>query len=197
MDPVIAQQQVQTIKDGLVKADDVNKNSYEKNAASYIEKLKKLDKDFEYVSTITPKDNTNDTVIASGVAYDRNNSQYIVEDWSQNRFLIYDKAWTYVDTIYIPAEIDTNAKQGIDTDGYYLYKTRTTTGGATAPRIQVFTLQGEYRGEISINQLHGEEIEGIAYDWRANVFFINTNAKDEIKTSIYLILQNELLDCTT
>ncbi|WP_421000075.1 metal ABC transporter substrate-binding protein [Carnobacterium maltaromaticum] len=47
LDPVIAQQQVQTIKDGLVKADDVNKNSYEKNAASYIEKLKKLDKDFE------------------------------------------------------------------------------------------------------------------------------------------------------
>lgn len=47
LDPVLAQQIIGNIRDGLSAADPVNKNLYDKNAANYSEQLAVLDKDIK------------------------------------------------------------------------------------------------------------------------------------------------------
>lgn len=47
LDPVLAQQEVKTIRDGLIEKDEANKEKYQKNADSYLDKLEKLDHAFE------------------------------------------------------------------------------------------------------------------------------------------------------
>lgn len=47
LDPVFAQEEVTNIKAGLIAADPENKETYEKNATSYNEKLQILDQEFE------------------------------------------------------------------------------------------------------------------------------------------------------
>lgn len=46
IDPVFAQQQVTTIRDGLITADPANQAIYEANAAAYIQQLQQLDEEF-------------------------------------------------------------------------------------------------------------------------------------------------------
>lgn len=46
LDPKRAVQQVENIRDGLIKADPDGKSTYEANAAAYIDELKKLDTEF-------------------------------------------------------------------------------------------------------------------------------------------------------
>lgn len=46
LDPVLAQQQVKTIRDGLIAADPSNRATYQANAAAYLEKLVELDRQF-------------------------------------------------------------------------------------------------------------------------------------------------------
>lgn len=47
LDPVLAVQQVETIRDGLIAADPQNQAIYEANAAAYIEQLQVLDRQFQ------------------------------------------------------------------------------------------------------------------------------------------------------
>lgn len=47
LSPVLAQQEVETIKTALITADPDNKETYEKNAAAYIAKLQELDSSFK------------------------------------------------------------------------------------------------------------------------------------------------------
>jgi zinc/manganese transport system substrate-binding protein len=47
LDPVLAQQQVVNIRDGLIAADPNNRQTYQANAAVYLEKLKQLDQQFK------------------------------------------------------------------------------------------------------------------------------------------------------
>jgi zinc transport system substrate-binding protein len=47
LDPMLAVQQVETIRDGLVEADPDNAETYEANAAAYIEELQALNAEFE------------------------------------------------------------------------------------------------------------------------------------------------------
>jgi zinc transport system substrate-binding protein len=47
LDPVLAVQQVEAIRDGLVEADPDNAETYEANAAAYIEELQALNAEFE------------------------------------------------------------------------------------------------------------------------------------------------------
>ncbi|MBC6422001.1 MAG: zinc ABC transporter substrate-binding protein [Hormoscilla sp. SP12CHS1] len=47
LDPVLAQQQVANIRDGLIAADPVNAQTYRDNAEAYILRLQKLDREFE------------------------------------------------------------------------------------------------------------------------------------------------------
>ncbi|WP_010053927.1 metal ABC transporter substrate-binding protein [Carnobacterium maltaromaticum] len=47
LNPVLAQKQVDTIKEGIIKADTKNKETYEKNALAYKEKLAALNEKFE------------------------------------------------------------------------------------------------------------------------------------------------------
>lgn len=47
LDPVFAQQQVTTIRDGLIAADPANQAIYEANAAAYLQQLQQLDQEFE------------------------------------------------------------------------------------------------------------------------------------------------------
>jgi zinc transport system substrate-binding protein len=46
LDPVLAQQEVQLIRDAFMKADPIHAEAYDKNAADYIAQLQSLDKDF-------------------------------------------------------------------------------------------------------------------------------------------------------
>ncbi|MCT7976581.1 metal ABC transporter solute-binding protein, Zn/Mn family [Laspinema olomoucense] len=46
LDPLLAQQQVTTIRDGLIAADPANKSIYEANAAAYLQQLQQLDEEF-------------------------------------------------------------------------------------------------------------------------------------------------------
>lgn len=46
LDPVLAQQQVNNIRDGLIAADPQNKATYTANAANYIQQLQALDREF-------------------------------------------------------------------------------------------------------------------------------------------------------
>ncbi len=47
LDPVLAKEEVNAIKEGLIKADQTNKASYEKNAKTYSDKLDALNEKFE------------------------------------------------------------------------------------------------------------------------------------------------------
>ena len=47
LDPVLAQQQVATIRDGLIAIDPSNADSYRTNADAYIQQLKQLDNEFQ------------------------------------------------------------------------------------------------------------------------------------------------------
>lgn len=47
LDPVLAKQQVENIRDGLIAADPDNKAKYEANAAAYLQELAKLDQEFQ------------------------------------------------------------------------------------------------------------------------------------------------------
>jgi len=47
LDPVLAQQQVENIRDGLIAADPQNKSVYTSNAAQYIQQLQALDREFQ------------------------------------------------------------------------------------------------------------------------------------------------------
>lgn len=47
LDPVLAQQQVQNIRDGLIAAIPNNKATYQANAAAYIQQLQQLDNEFK------------------------------------------------------------------------------------------------------------------------------------------------------
>jgi zinc transport system substrate-binding protein len=47
LDPVLAKQQVENIRDGLMAADPVNKTTYQTNAAAYIQQLAELNQSFE------------------------------------------------------------------------------------------------------------------------------------------------------
>ncbi|MBO0352344.1 zinc ABC transporter substrate-binding protein [Phormidium pseudopriestleyi FRX01] len=46
LDPVLAQQQVTTIRDGLIAADPANQAIYEANSAAYLQQLQQLDEEF-------------------------------------------------------------------------------------------------------------------------------------------------------
>ncbi|MGK7904354.1 MAG: zinc ABC transporter substrate-binding protein [Hormoscilla sp.] len=47
LDPVLAQQQVTNIRDGLIAADPINAQTYRDNAKAYIRQLQKLDRQFD------------------------------------------------------------------------------------------------------------------------------------------------------
>jgi zinc transport system substrate-binding protein len=47
LDPVLAKQQVENIRDGLIAADPENKAKYEANAAAYLQQLANLNQEFE------------------------------------------------------------------------------------------------------------------------------------------------------
>lgn len=46
LDPVFAQQQVTTIRDGLIAADPANQAIYEANSSAYLQQLQQLDEEF-------------------------------------------------------------------------------------------------------------------------------------------------------
>ncbi|WP_122088406.1 metal ABC transporter substrate-binding protein [Halalkalicoccus subterraneus] len=71
MDPVRSQQSVETIRDGLIKADDGNAESYEENAASYVADLEELHERFE--TELADRDH--DTVVVAG----HDSYQYLAE----------------------------------------------------------------------------------------------------------------------
>jgi zinc/manganese transport system substrate-binding protein len=52
LDPVLAQQQVINIRDGLIDADPNNAEKYEANAAAYLQQLQELDREFQ--ARLTP-----------------------------------------------------------------------------------------------------------------------------------------------
>ncbi|MGD1711871.1 metal ABC transporter solute-binding protein, Zn/Mn family [Dapis sp. BLCC M172] len=52
LDPVLAQQQVKNIRDGLIKADPNNTATYQSNANIYLQKLQQLDQEFK--TRLTP-----------------------------------------------------------------------------------------------------------------------------------------------
>lgn len=54
LDPVLAKQQVINIRDGLIAADGQNKQTYQTNAAAYIQELDNLNKEFEQTLGKTP-----------------------------------------------------------------------------------------------------------------------------------------------
>lgn len=47
IDPVLAQQQIAQIRDGLIAADPTNRRTYETNAAAYLQQLQQLHQDYE------------------------------------------------------------------------------------------------------------------------------------------------------
>lgn len=54
LDPVLAKQQVINIRDGLIAADAQNKQTYQTNAATYIQELDNLNNEFEQTLSKTP-----------------------------------------------------------------------------------------------------------------------------------------------
>ena len=54
LDPVLAKQQIINIRDGLIMADPGNKANYQTNAASYIQKLDRLNNEFQQTLKKTP-----------------------------------------------------------------------------------------------------------------------------------------------
>jgi zinc/manganese transport system substrate-binding protein len=54
LDPILAKQQIINIRDGLIAADPKNKETYQNNAAVYLQKLDNLNSEFEQTLNKTP-----------------------------------------------------------------------------------------------------------------------------------------------
>lgn len=65
LDPVLAKEEVNAIKEGLIQADKTNKASYEKNAKTYSDKLDALNEKFE----VSLKDAKNRTFVTQHAAF--------------------------------------------------------------------------------------------------------------------------------
>jgi len=150
----------------------------------------KLDNQFEYADTIIPKDGNNNTVVACAIAYDRLNNRYYITNNTDGDYdiYVYDDGWNFISKIICQNSDVT--KQGIETDGTFIYKVRSDQSVIKYPHIQVYRIDGTYFGEFDISQIYGEEIEGIGFDWNNNTYFINVSSKTIAKTTIYLIMPN-------
>ena len=147
---------------------------------------------YVYESNIVPVDGGGNTVVPVGIAYDRLHNQYILFDDNAN-FYIYDSSWTFIKTVLSDAESEPAVHQGIETDGYYLYRVRTDPASVSETphaHIRTYSMDGHFIEEYTIEQLYGQEIEGLGFDWDNNVFFANTNAKGTARTSVYLMPPN-------
>lgn len=154
----------------------------------------RLTNNFVYEATIKPRDANNNIITASGVAYDRIHDQYIIAGDDDFNFYVYDSSWTYIKTI-TPDTTELTVLQGIETDGYYIYRARTDAASASEiphPHIRTYDMNGHFIEEYTIEQIAGEEIEGLAYDWDSGAFFINTNTKSTAQTNVYLGLPNSM-----
>lgn len=153
-----------------------------------------LDSDFVYQSSINPVDGNGLPVSPVGVAYDRLHDQFIVF-CDDLKFYVYDNSWAYVRTIVTDAESEPTVHQGIETDGYYIYRARTDSPSVSEiphPHLRTYTMSGHFIEEYTVEQIAGEEVESVAYDWNNSVFFVNTNSKNVAQTNVYLMPPNNL-----
>ena len=165
---------------------------------------------FAFVRNITIADNNDIPIIPSSIAYDRTHSCYYVMDMdndSENGGNIYkyNTNWEYEETIELPSTVTRAVRQGIDTDGTYLYFAR-TDGSTTVPVPHVMkfklalssgeTADNRFVGERNLYLLQDLEIEGVAFDWQRGVFVSNMNVKPPFPQSsiIYLIDPDETME---
>lgn len=150
---------------------------------------------FTFEGFIDTIDGNGNIVVSSGVAYDRTNDcYYIFEEVSGTKggnIYKYGNTWSYIGVVQINSSVQTAVRQGIDTDGTYLYCTKCdNTGNVILPCIQKYNLaDGALVGERAFYLLQRQENEGIAYDWERNIFIMDSNVKSPfpLGTVLYLV----------
>lgn len=127
--------------------------------------------DLSYINSVYPKDSNGNAIISCSIAFDRLTESFILAGYNDWYFYVFDKEWNYVKTI-IPTDTKRNTKQGIETDGNFIYRILTTDNGEIIIR---YDMDGNYIDEIKIYQFSGCELEGISYDWDNGYFVCNVN----------------------
>ena len=122
--------------------------------------------DLSDYSTFALTDSSGNVIKTYGIAYDRENNQYITADSGTDgkNYSFFDSSFNYVKTVTITRN-ESMTIQGIETDGEYLYR---SLWDDTNNRnyIQVWTFGGTYLKQIEL--LDATEVETIMNDWNGN-----------------------------
>lgn len=150
---------------------------------------------FMFTNHIITKDSQNNIFIPSGIAYDRTNDCYYTfeqnTDETSGYFIKFDNNFTYVSDIIVDTTIKKRVRQGIETDGVYIYlgQADNTTERLT-PTIQKYGIaDGLCVGIRRLYLIEGQELEGVGYHWETKTFWINNNVKTPYpkETKVYLV----------
>lgn len=148
-----------------------------------------LSETYTYESSIILTDGNDDPVVTHGIAYDRIHDEYLAASETSDAVYVYDSSFVYQRTITLSSQI-TLTKQGIETDGYYIYYPLSNTDYICV--VRTYTITGEFVEDIEIKQISGKEPEGLAYDWNAGYFLLNANSKNVSLSTIYCVCPNSI-----
>ena len=111
-----------------------------------------------------------------GIAYDRVNDRYVFANATTitgtygQRYTVTDSNFNYVKTVVTP-QPETHTIQGIETDGYFIYRALWDDGNNTN-YVSVYDFEGAFVKTIHIN--NSAELETVMQDWQGN-WYCNFN----------------------
>ena len=145
------------------------------------------------------KDENGDTVNFSNIAYDRINNRYycwVNQTLSPFVFNIYDASFNYVDSISANISQSLTYRQGLETDGEYLY----FTSSNPYPRIFKIAFDGSYcYYDISGASATTYEVETIINDWNKRWYLFGNvrypGASSSGGAILHLLKFDQVLTC--
>lgn len=148
-----------------------------------------FDSDMNYIESVYPK--INGVIVNSyGIAYNKSNNTYILglydnEGIGEYAFAVFDAEWNHVKTLE-PFSYSPYVRQGIETDGEYIYRSLYTQNS-----VDIYDMEGNYLSNVSVG-IDGE-LECIEIDNDGNVYITSNYHGSYTGTVIYdVVLRNDL-----
>ena len=114
-----------------------------------------------------------------GIAYDRIHNRYVTANATTitgtygQRYSLYDSSFNFIKTIVMP-EPETYTIQGIETDGYLIYRALWDSSGHIN-YVSIYDYDGNYYRTVKIE--NANELESIMWDWNGNWYCdVNTSS---------------------
>ena len=134
----------------------------------------------KFANTIEIKDSSNNSITACSICYNRKDDKYYVINDSYTKLYVFNSSWVRQAEYTITDPLSSyTGKQGIDTDGTFIYAVKSNTSSQNA--VITFDLLGNVIEVTTIPYLDTKdakyEMEGISYDWDTGGFVVNCQDK--------------------